>query len=85
MINRIKIISCEVVEDNWGRASIFENAKDIMEYLIYPIDWTDDVTFKDSGGNIYLIDDLNGKEVEVGNKVFGIDTVNEDVWEIDKI
>jgi len=81
-MNRIKIISCEVVDDNWGRITKYSDSCDILDHLIYPLDWTDDVTFFDDMGNIYLIDDLDNKIVEVGNRVFKINTQEEIVEEI---
>jgi len=71
-----------MVEDNWGRTTYMDKEKDILEQLIYPLDWTDDVTFIDSDGNRYLIDDLDGKEVEVKGLVYQIDVANEKVTDI---
>jgi predicted RNA-binding protein len=71
-----------MVEDNWGRTTFMDKEKDILEQLIYPLDWTDDVTFIDSDGNRYLIDDLDGKEVEVKGLVYQIDVANEKVTDI---
>ena len=82
MNGTIRIISCEVVEDNWGRTSTLESAKDILEQLIYPIDWTDDVTFLDDQGNAYTIDDLHDRVVEVGDKRFRVDVDDEEVEEM---
>ena len=70
MEKRIKITGCEMVEDNWDRTTYMDKEKDILEQLIYPLDWTDDVTFIDSNGNRHQIDDLDGKEVEVNGLVF---------------
>jgi len=83
MEKRITITGCEMVEDNWGSTSFTDSHREILEQLIYPMDWTDDVTFIDSAGNRHLIDDLNGKEVEVGERVFKMDVANEEVEEID--
>jgi len=82
MEKRIIITGCEMVEDNWGRTTYMDKEKDILEQLIYPLDWTDDVTFIDSDGNRYLIDDLDGKEVEVKGLVYQIDVANEKVTDI---
>ena len=82
MNGTIRIISCEVVEDNWGRTSTLESAKDILEQLIYPIDWTDDVTFLDDQGNAYTIDDLHDRVVEVGDKRYRVDVDGEEVEEM---
>jgi predicted RNA-binding protein len=82
MEKRIIITGCEAVEDNWGRTTYMDKEKDILEQLIYPLDWTDDVTFIDSDGNRYLIDDLDGKEVEVKGLVYQIDVANEKVTDI---
>jgi predicted RNA-binding protein len=82
MEKRIIITGCEMVEDNWGRTTFMDKEKDILEQLIYPLDWTDDVTFIDSDGNRYLIDDLDGKEVEVKGLVYQIDVANEKVTDI---
>ena len=82
MNGTIRIISCEVVEDNWGRTSTLESAKDILEQLIYPIDWTDDVTFLDDRGNAYMIDDLHDRVVEVGDKRYRVDVEGEEVKEM---
>jgi hypothetical protein len=40
------------------------------------------VTFIDSDGNRHLIDDLDGKEVEVKGLVYQIDVANEKVTDI---
>jgi len=82
MEKRKIITGCEMVEDNWGRTTFMDKEKDILEQLIYPLDWTDDVTFIDSDGNRYLIDDLDGKEVEVKGLVYQIDVANEKVTDI---
>jgi len=82
MEKRIKITGCEMVEDNWDRTTYMDKEKDILEQLIYPLDWTDDVTFIDSNGNRHQIDDLDGKEVEVNGLVFRIDVTNEEVSDI---
>ena len=71
-----------MVEDNWDRTTYMDKEKDILEQLIYPLDWTDDVTFIDSNGNRHQIDDLDGKEVEVNGLVFRIDVTNEEVSDI---
>lgn len=71
-----------MVEDNWGRTTYMDQEKDILEQLIYPLDWTDDVAFIDTDGNSLLIDDLDGKEVEVKGLVFKIDVTNEKVTDI---
>lgn len=71
-----------MVEDNWGRTTYMDKEKDILEQLIYPLDWTDDTTFIDTVGNRYLIDDLDGREVEVKGLVFLIDVTNERVQDI---
>ena len=82
MEKRIKITGWEMVEDNWDRTTYMDKEKDILEQLIYPLDWTDDVTFIDSNGNRHQIDDLDGKEVEVNGLVFRIDVTNEEVSDI---
>lgn len=82
MEKRITITGCEMVEDNWGRTTYMDKEKDILEQLIYPLDWTDDTTFIDTAGNRYLIDDLDGREVEVKGLVFLIDVTNERVQDI---
>jgi hypothetical protein len=82
MEKRIIITGCEMVEDNWGRTTFMDKEKDILEQLIYPLDWTDDATFIDSDGNRHLIDDLDGKEVEVKGLVYQIDVANEKVTDI---
>jgi hypothetical protein len=82
MEKRIIITGCEMVEDNWGRTTFMDKEKDILEQLIYPLDWTDDVTFIDSDGNRYLIDDLDCREVEVKGLVYQIDVANEKVTDI---
>ena len=71
-----------MVEDNWGRTTYMDKEKDILEQLIYPLDWTDDVAFIDTDGNRHLIDDLDGKEVKVKGLVFKIDVANEKVTDI---
>lgn len=82
MEKRTIITGCEMVEDNWGRTTYMDQEKDILEQLIYPLDWTDDVAFIDTDGNSLLIDDLDGKEVEVKGLVFKIDVTNEKVTDI---
>jgi len=82
MEKRIIITGCEMVEDNWGRTTFTDKEKDILEQLIYPLDWTDDTTFIDSDGNRYLIDDLDCREVEVKGLVYQIDVANEKVTDI---
>jgi hypothetical protein len=54
----------------------------ILEQLIYPIDWTDDVTFLDDQGNAYMIDDLHDRVVEVGDKRYRVDVEGEEVEEM---
>lgn len=61
----MKIVKIEEVIDNWGRYETTVHPAQIAEVLRDPETWTDDQAFYDEGGQIYLIDDLIGKEVEV--------------------
>lgn len=61
----MKIVKIEEVIDNWGRYETVVHPKQIEEILRDPATWSDDQAFYDEGGQVYLIDDLIGKEVEV--------------------
>jgi hypothetical protein len=61
----IKITYYSETIDNWGRQESSHDGKTIHRVLTDVEGWTDDMEFEDSNGNIHLIDDLVGKEVEV--------------------
>lgn len=59
---------------NYNKKATTRKQSDIETCLKDPDCWTDDITFKDKGGNVYFVDDLVGKEVKVNGNKF---TVNE--------
>lgn len=61
----MKIVKIEEVIDNWGRYETTVHPAQIAEVLRDPATWSDDQAFYDENGQIYLIDGLIGKEVEV--------------------
>lgn len=69
----IKITYYEEVIDNWGRTESSIKPEIIKSVLTNQKDWNDDMTFEDEGGKKYFIDDLIGKEVEVGGVTFTIE------------
>jgi acyl-coenzyme A synthetase/AMP-(fatty) acid ligase len=72
----IKIVYYSEVIDNYGRTESSKQGHIIHEILNDPSLWSDDMTFEGENNQIYFIDDLIGKEVEVEN--MGIFTVPED-------
>lgn len=63
MSNIITIVYYSEVIDNQGMTESSAKGDIIFSVLNTPMDWTDDMTFKDDKGQIYFIDDLAGKEV----------------------
>ena len=74
MENTINIIKCSEIIDNWGNTEQYKGAE-LYKLLITPEDWSDDQTFISDNEATYFIDDLIGKEVQVGTFIF---TVQED-------
>jgi hypothetical protein len=61
----IKIVSLTDVIDNWGRTETVTDPLEIQQVLLSPEEWTDDLTFTDDRGQVYWIDDLIDREVEL--------------------
>jgi hypothetical protein len=63
----ITIVKCIEVVDNWGNTEIYKG-QDLYDLLIDSEAWTDDQIFigGDSNPGTYYIDDLIGKQVQVG-------------------
>ena len=61
----IKIVSLTDVIDNWGRTETVTDPLEIQQVLLSPGEWTDDLTFTDDQGQVYWIDDLIDREVEL--------------------
>jgi hypothetical protein len=61
----IKIVSLTDVIDNWGRTETVTDPLEIQQVLLSPEEWTDDLTFTDDQGQVYWIDDLIDREVEL--------------------
>jgi hypothetical protein len=55
-------------EAHWGKTETTTDHNEILNYLKDPECFTEDEKFQDENGNAYSIDDLIGKEVEVGNQ-----------------
>ena len=62
---RMKIVKYRETIDNWGRTETVTDPNQIAEVLRDPETWTDDYLFFDEENNVYFIDDLVGKEVEL--------------------
>ena len=60
-----KIVSLRYPVDNWGTEHTTENPVEILEALREQD--SDDDCFTDESGNHFFIDDLIGKEVQVGD------------------
>ena len=71
MENTINIIKCSEIIDNWGNTEQYKGAE-LYKLLITPEDWSDDQTFIAEDGKNYDIDDLIGKEVQVGTFIFTV-------------
>ena len=66
----IIITKCVEVIDNWGNTDQYKG-EELYKLLITPEDWSDDQTFIAEDGT-YDIDDLIGKEVQVGTFIFTV-------------
>ena len=76
MENTINIIKCSEIIDNWGNTEQYKGAE-LYKLLITPEDWSDDQTFIAEDGKNYDIDDLIGKEVQVGTFIFTVQEYEE--------
>ena len=76
MENTINIIKCSEIIDNWGNTEQYKGAE-LYKLLITPEDWSDDQTFITEDGKNYDIDDLIGKEVQVGTFIFTVQEYEE--------
>lgn len=76
MENTINIIKCSEIIDNWGNTEQYKGAE-LYKLLITPEDWSDDQTFIAEDGKNYDIDDLIGKEVQVGTFIFTVEEYEE--------
>lgn len=72
----IKIIYFEETLDNWGKKESSEKPERIHKALTSTEEWNDDMVFEGENNQIYFIDDLIGKDVEVEG--FGIFQVPSD-------
>lgn len=63
----IKICRLSYPVDNWGKEEVTEDPVQILEALREQD--SDDDCFEDETGRAYFIDDLIGKEVQVGEIV----------------
>ena len=68
----INIVYYFEVIDNWGRNESSAVPERIIKVLQNPDEWSDDITFQDGSGMLYFIDDLVGKEVQVGDTIFTV-------------
>jgi hypothetical protein len=68
----INIVYYFEVIDNWGRNESSAVPERIIKVLQNPDEWSDDIIFQDSTGKLYFIDDLVGKEVQVGDTIFTV-------------
>lgn len=57
---------------HWGKIEKTEDEKVIYQYLIDERSWTDDDMLIDSEGKCYMIEDLIGKTVIVGEETVEI-------------
>ena len=76
MEGTINIIKCSEIIDNWGNTEQYKGAE-LYKLLITPEDWSDDQTFIAEDGKNYDIDDLIGKEVQVGTFIFTVQEYEE--------
>jgi hypothetical protein len=65
MENHINIVYYKEVVDNWGRTESSRKGRIIFDVFHNVEDWTDDMIFEDNRGNLYHINDLVGKLVNV--------------------
>ena len=73
----IKIKKCIETIDNWGNVEVYKD-DNLFKLLITPEDWTDDQVFIGEGYDegSYYIDDLIGKQVQVGPFIFKVQEYN---------
>ncbi len=69
----IKIIYYHETIDSWGRSESSFKPHIIAEVLKDTENFTDDMTFEDDRKRRYSIDDLIGKEVQVGEEIFTVE------------
>lgn len=67
----IKITGFTETIDNWGR-TVDGDEQETYRVLITPEEWTDDMVFNGPNHEQYLIDDLIGKQVQVGTITFTV-------------
>ena len=67
----IKIVGFTETIDNCGR-TVEGDEQETFRILSAPEEWTDDIVFNGPAGHQYHIDDLIGKNVQVGNITFKI-------------
>jgi len=61
----INIIYYSQTIDNRGRTESSSRGHNIFSMLNDPLNWSDDLFFEDNKGNIYSIDDLEGKTIHI--------------------
>jgi hypothetical protein len=66
----IKLNKCIEIIDGWGNTEQYKN-EDLYKLLTTPENWTDDQVFIAEEGS-YYIDDLIGKNVQVGTSIFTV-------------
>jgi hypothetical protein len=71
-VTPIKIVYYSDVISHWGQTESSIKPKRIIEALQNPDEWSDDMTFRDEAGYVYFLDDLIGKEVQVGDNIFTV-------------
>jgi hypothetical protein len=67
----IKIIECRETVDNWGKEEVLSE-QETYKLLINPEEWTDDQVYFDEAGRPFMVDDLIGQKVQVGNITFRV-------------
>jgi hypothetical protein len=71
MKTSINIIDCVETVDNWGGQEKY-STQETFRLLSNPEEWTDDQIFRGPAYERYLIDDLIGKTVTVGQVTFTV-------------
>jgi hypothetical protein len=71
MKTSINIIDCIETVDNWGGQEKY-STQETFRLLSNPEEWTDDQIFRGPAYERYLIDDLIGKTVTVGQVTFTV-------------
>jgi hypothetical protein len=71
-IGPIEIVLFADTLDNSGKEIRTKKLGEILHALKATEEFTDDMRFEDSIGNMYFIDDLLGKTVKVGDKTFKV-------------